>query len=392
MCVFCFLNKENQKSLRDRAQISTDRFEHTLSFYKKIYLEGLNSALDEPVCEIHKKMHNEKYLSALRTISLESIGKIFDIFLDAYIFWINNDSTKATKTICDYLEENRLFKEISLQDKLMFRVRYSESRLSHWDMFHIPFNKRYLIRNQRYSLVGRPMLYLGFSSKYVLKELGYNENDKNYYISGFYLKDNEKLKVCDFRYLMPDFQDAVIENLIEDENENNEEFLQRFKISVIASICSFKKRSQNNDFCEEYILPQIISEIVNEKGYQGLLYSSTKTEENSSNTNSFYDANAVIFTKYESSKFYDVTYVYDKALYQKFVITTPKKIEDITKTDEKLVKLTLSKAVKNNIIDTSNSFLCNLVSDALSNNFDSDEIEYIISRSIVYEIFVNTVY
>ena len=71
MCVFCFLNKENQKSLRDRAQISTDRFEHTLSFYKKIYLEGLNSELDEPVCEIHKKMHNEKYLSALRTISLE---------------------------------------------------------------------------------------------------------------------------------------------------------------------------------------------------------------------------------------------------------------------------------------------------------------------------------
>lgn len=56
------------------------------------------------------------------------------------------------------------------------------------------------------------------------------------------------------------------------------------------------------------------------------------------------------------------------------------------------MKLTLSKAVKNNIIDTSNSFLCNLVSDALSNNFDSDEIEYIISRSIAYEIFVNTVY
>ena len=40
-------------------------------------------------------------------------------------------------------------------------------------MFHIPFTKRNLIKNQRYSLIGRPMLYLGFTPKYIFKELLY---------------------------------------------------------------------------------------------------------------------------------------------------------------------------------------------------------------------------
>ena len=38
-------------------------------------------------------------------------------------------------------------------------------------MFHIPFNKRYLIGNQRYSLTGQPMLYIGSSVIDVAKEI-----------------------------------------------------------------------------------------------------------------------------------------------------------------------------------------------------------------------------
>src|SRR5699024_9298261 len=71
---------------------------------------------------------------------------------------------------------------------VLFRGRNCNSFLSHWDMFHIPFNRRFLIGNQRYSLVGQPLLYLATSPYCVFKELGGTEDIK---ISSFRMAYND---------------------------------------------------------------------------------------------------------------------------------------------------------------------------------------------------------
>lgn len=386
MCIFCFLDKQNQKNLRERAQLSTDRFEHSLLFYKKIYMNGYTNCIDEPLCSTHERL--KKQYDNLKQVDISLIDKVFEIFEMAYIDWINNNSKQSIDSIANFLDENKLFKKVSLSNKLMYRARFSDARLSHWDMFHIPFNKRFLIKNQRYSLVGRPMLYLGFSPKYVLKEIGYDEESSNgCFLSTYYLKNNENIEVCDFRYNFPKQESSIIGKLLDEDDIDIdfEEVKQSFLLSIISSICSFKKRSQDrNEFSEEYVLPQILSEIVNTKAYNGLLYTSTRTEE-TSNGNAYYDANAVIFTEYERDKRDVVTYVYDKSLYQKFTITTAKKIEDLDEKDKDILKNTFENS---KLVEGLSSFLKDELSNAI-NNLKNDDMVNIIHRSIIYEIIVN---
>lgn len=79
-------------------------------------------------------------------------------------------------------------------------------------MFHIPFNKRYLIGNQRYSLTGQPLLYLGFSILDVLAELNcdLNEFDK---VKLCTYKPNENFRVFDLRN---DFYEYLRYNPLDD--------------------------------------------------------------------------------------------------------------------------------------------------------------------------------
>lgn len=66
------------------------------------------------------------------------------------------------------------------------------------EMFHIPYNKRYLIANQRFSLSGIPCLYLGSSSYICWEELGRKDiNSVNY--CGYSLKNECQM----FDFVLP---------------------------------------------------------------------------------------------------------------------------------------------------------------------------------------------
>ena len=408
MCIFCFLEKQNQAILREKSQIATDRFEHCLKFYKKVYINGYKKSLSSPICEKYKKKEFEgtfeidkekiKQRDLMKNIDLNEIGNVFDIFEDAYIAWLNNNFIGARKKIDEFLTANNLFKTVHLKNKLMFRARISENKLSHWDMFHIPFNKRFLIKNQRYSLVGRPMLYLGFSPKYVLEEIGYDPENRNCFISAFYLKESDDLKVCDFRYKFLGKDEQIADKILLEEEINDDDLKKILKkelfISIISSICSFNKHSlSNNGFCEEYVLPQTLSEIINGKEeYDGLLYTSTKSKEND-NADSFLDANAVIFTKYDIDKIENVTYVYDKELYNKFNETTAKNIYEFKRNIKNYSNFLQDiNEFKNDSEIRLNSILTKELGNIDSKMDREDDIAYNIYVSVLYEMIVNSVY
>ena len=60
------------------------------------------------------------------------------------------------------------------KDTPFFRALANETRFLYKkeEMFHIPFNKRYLVGNQRFSISGLPCLYLGGSPYVCWEELG----------------------------------------------------------------------------------------------------------------------------------------------------------------------------------------------------------------------------
>lgn len=388
MCIFCFLDKQYQKKLREEAQSMSNRHEQCLDLYKKIYLKEFSNSLKKDVCINHNKLCSLK--EKVEKLDLKKLGEVFEVFKNSYLSWINNNSSDAKKMICNFFEDNNLFKEENLENILMFRARKSDEKLKTTDMFHIPFTKRNLIKNQRYSLIGRPMLYLGFTPKYIFKELNCNESD-SLYISGFYIKKECTLSVFDFRYnlsfLIENDSDFFIDKMDKTDSVDDSKFEMEILLSIASSICSFKKNGEF--FSEEYVLPQIVSEIICGEGFDGLLYTSSKTEE-SSITTSFLDANLVLFTKYDNSRTYDSTYEYDNYILNKMFITNPVNILDLKEEKYKnavdMIKIT--NFLKEYIIMLPGNLLKESILNASNRNYAKTILEKNIYFFLIYDIFL----
>ena len=120
----------------------------------------------------------------------------------------------------------------------MYKCR-ENSQLFHLpkkEMFHIPFDKRYLVGNQRYSLSGLPCLYLGSSSYVCWEELGRKDFSSSNYC-GYSL--TEEVNVFDM--LLP----------VEITNPN------QISKTVLILACSLAAK-RDSLFKPEYILPQCV--------------------------------------------------------------------------------------------------------------------------------------
>ena len=335
MCIICFLEDKFQYRLRKSSQLKTDRFEHSLIEYKLLFLDNyINSKYK--ICDKHNTLNNNLIRDSISELDINKINDFFDDIYHCYLSWINSKPIKAMEAMLKLLDSFEYQKHsIKLPNLIYFRGRRDENFISHWDMFHIPYNKRYLISNQRYSLVGQPLLYLCTSPYCVIKELNSTNHVK---ISSFKFIDNEN------SYILFDngntFTDLIDEkenndiikqtnNLFKD-NYTPKDYQNAFYKLIFSSCCSFEinNKHENSHFIEEYILPQVLSQILKEDNYSGIIYTSTKAF-NDKLVNIDYNLfikfykNYCLFTNYNEEKSYDPTYVYDKDLYNKFNISTP---------------------------------------------------------------------
>lgn len=338
MCIICFLEDTFQYKLRKSAQLKTDRFEHSLIEYKLLFLDGfINNKLD--ICDNHNTQNNNLIRESLSEIDVKEIDIFFDDLYDSYLYWIDSKPVLAMDKINSLLTtKNMEVNNICLPNLTYFRGRCDSNFISHWDMFHIPYNKRYLINNQRYSLVGQPLLYLCTSPYCVIKELNTTEKVK---ISSFRLNnfDDNNIKLFDntnpFIELINKNNDTGIIKqtnslLMDNEFIKKENFKVYFYKLILSSCCSFEinNKQENSHFIEEYILPQLLSQILKERGLKGIIYTSTKSFNDkiiNMNYNLFikFYKNYCLFTDYSKEKSYDQTYVYDRELYNRFNISTP---------------------------------------------------------------------
>lgn len=371
-----FLQVECQSKLRAYAQERSEKYEDALKNYKKIFLahfelvkKNFETSENCKNCK-SRNICNEIY-DEIKEVEKEEITDFFTRIEQVYIAWINS---KTEEAIGKYKELLNFFKLMQFEKKIndyeiYFKARVTDEVLTTYDMFHIPFNKRYLIKNQRFSLTGQPMLYVGSSIIDLAEELEV-ESINNMKVSAIMFPNN-KLKIYDLRTdIMEALSANTTNNLLEQKDKNINLKTYFFKF-MLASVCSFKKRKELDGFyfCEEYVLPQLLAQILKNEKYNGIAYYSTKKFENvfceeinkdlEKIKEMKYKENIAVFTELSQD------HVYDKILYDDIDISVPidiNKITNITLDDIKEVK---------NEIDQYNDYETKIFAEMLFKTFDS---------------------
>lgn len=417
-CIFCFLRDFHQTELRLLSQMQDERFENILRKYKKLFISGYQNFLRENICKEHKIIKEKEIKNYLNEIDCQNIENFFDTIIDdVYLEWIKGNADNAIKTLKGLIISNGLHGNkfsTNIANHLFFRGRkVNETEiLNTYDMFHIPFDKRYLIGNQRFSLNGIPLLYLGGSIEDIKSELDIDKDINNFVFSSYYIK-NSVFNVIDLRNPFYIFYDG---KQFQDKTDyfrflpkiDKKQLKSRLFFLILSSLCCFEKRIQHklksknsNVFFEEYILPQTLTQAYKSLGEKGILFPSTRIKENFEHKvqENFECCNLVIFTEYNDERHYD------RQLYEKLVISNPISIRNIenfslNKTHCILIEKEINKLIRentdftedekikiiNNLVDFKNKLISSLSSQNSISEFKKIE-NFLLYNFLVKECF-----
>ncbi|MDD5007237.1 MAG: hypothetical protein PHU49_03595 [Syntrophorhabdaceae bacterium] len=213
-----------------------------------------------------------KYIKRIKDHSGE-IRKLCKKLIKAHESYLQGSPYNAYGHFSDGMSGLEAFLLFSIRERVkypdvysLFRVRESQEKyLTKKDIFHIPFEHRYKVSNQRYSINGFPCLYLG-SSIYVCWEELNRPNFGDLYISKF------KLTTYNPKILDLTFSAKASQSLLERFEEKNAfhewrmyEMVDKLILFPLIMSCSIINREKNRVFKEEYIIPQLLLEWVRNK-------------------------------------------------------------------------------------------------------------------------------
>lgn len=150
----------------------------------------------------------------------------------------------------------------------LFRMRMGKGHNKPEDFFHIPFDKIYLTKQYRFSSLGNPCTYLGYSKEVCAFEMG----DGEVSIAKFTMKPECEANILDLT--LPDLngdEDGSTAESQEDKSGNI------FRLWPIIAACYVtvprEHENANASFMEEYIFPQLLTRYIqNSTSYDGIRY------------------------------------------------------------------------------------------------------------------------
>lgn len=155
------------------------------------------------------------------------------------------------------VRKHKLFAEkIGTHNSNFYRIRASEEQvknLDRKDVFHIPFTKRKLITNERFSIAGYPCLYLCSEQSLCWFEVGC---PNHYYISEFRF-DTESEK--DWLFLKLYDPICFANEILLTQGDNISKMSIEYSvILLIVAACSVTNLDGDAVFKQDYIIPQIL--------------------------------------------------------------------------------------------------------------------------------------
>ncbi|WP_320978869.1 RES domain-containing protein [Bacteroides sp.] len=220
--------------------------------------------------EIVEKCFSE-YLADLRSLEEQDKKYIWGSHWDEYFSMIENHINLLNEIIkLQYLglhsQAYNMFKKLLVGEKQIinvlhpiytkigdsfYRMRTFTERvdLSYQDMFHIPLDKRGIVKTQRYSVPGYPCLYLGCSVYACWEEMRRPPLD-TCMVSRFEQRQPSSLKFIDvtvpeYEYFEDNYQVGLI--------------LQKYPL-IIA--CMIQVLNYNDTYKPEYIITQLLMEYI----------------------------------------------------------------------------------------------------------------------------------
>lgn len=221
----------------------SDDFRKDLSEVLSRYLKLVKS-LDKPVL----KDNSESCITRIEKLN----EGIKDCVKSYYEGLHSTAFTQLKNQMNGYRDTTGIIETIELctikKNNFFYRGRIFENNRhkSYKDMFHIPLDKRGIVKTQRYSTPGYPCLYLGTSIYGCWEEMQQPKFD-DLMISGFKTMCN--INVLDLR--IPSKEDF--------ENERLKNVLLRLPL-ILA--CSIIVANPQDDFKPEYIIPQLLIEVI----------------------------------------------------------------------------------------------------------------------------------
>ena len=355
-CLLEFFTMERQKKFINIVQNREECFEKALESYKRLFLTELDFCLKSLDSNINGEINNtycgypgcdytslcENIYKIVKEIKKNEIERFFDEIKRCYVWWISSNSSVALYKFSMVLNEYGLIRNNeldlkSMENRMFYRGRCSGEFLNKMDMFHVPFNKRYNISNSRFGLTGQPMLYLANSVADVIEELCIDIDDidenSNLKISSFEFKNTKDRRIFDLRCSMFDYSDG---KLLDGEFSK-----VKFFRNILCYICSFKKRKEldASAFKEEYVIPQMLAQILKQHNYGGICYYSTKAFSKfndmdtrnaikNSELNMRYRENLALFTNMRTDK---KECPHDEKFFDELEISMPISIRNIEK-------------------------------------------------------------
>jgi hypothetical protein len=370
-CIACFTDDEFQKQLK-RKCFGINRFEKKLVRYKELYLEEIKQLQSIRNCACSFRNDNFNYLKwtddFLQNIqnNIRVIEDTFDGLTEIYLTYVTHSNKKALDKFWNFLEHNQLLNKSEgplSYNRLLFRARQTDSSFDSKEikeLFHIPFNKRHLISNQRFSISGQPMLYLSNSVLSVIEELDLPIENLTFagFLPKYYIYYGQKIyeiKNTLFNLLVKSLP-AIFESgsQIDYFNDhlmpNYKSIGIDIKKSILSHVLTFPTE-QKSKFVPEYVLPQMITTALFEHDYKGIIFPSTKEfrDFDFNKLNNDHEMNIAFFVEYNKSQDYDTSLL--NSFYY-FIFNGSEnmnlKIQDIISRFDRIIKKNQSSNSNNN--------------------------------------------
>ncbi len=254
------------------------------------YFEDLKERLNDYVGQIEKtsdtgpigkklvrklgtiRKTNADLIEALRQYYSGNLGKSYQLIEKL----LNRDNFPYI--LGELVENMSVYDGAYTEAKSLFRVRLDLSGNDDaTSMFHIPFDKRQLVKTQRYSIAGVPCLYLGTSLFGCWQELGKPDLNRMH-LSHFKMAPRyQNTKIVDFAFTLESLKSEQA-NFLTSKEPKIEKSIAYFMAWPIVMACSYTVKYPNSSFQEEYIIPNMVLQWIsnNKEGISGIKYVSTK--------------------------------------------------------------------------------------------------------------------
>lgn len=228
--------------------------------------ESFVNAFNDMLTKKRFRFFSDAFYSELSSI-LPQISVNFNALSEIIECYDNAEMAKAEQKFDELLEALQEYLFIGdiywpYHPTRFFRVRVSEKeKLSEpKDLFHIPYKKRHLITNERYSLAGHPCLYLASYLHIAWQECGYPHK---YYYSEFQYQRDEENEWKFITFLSPRY---VANTWFVAINPPEDRYLKLAKSYLLTYplifACSIVNLNGNSAFKPEYVIPQMLTQWV----------------------------------------------------------------------------------------------------------------------------------